>query len=169
MFAARADRLVRQVRIATPRRTWPCAQQALRPARGALRLADADYMSKSDPCVLLYTRRSPIANWDLVGKTGASVTRRPAAVPTSPGVSLQRRAARQGAATRACYRRACSRVPLARQRVRFRSRVRRCTDASCSAQPAACTLNCAAILPCRDAAEQLGSSFHDAYPDRLLF
>jgi hypothetical protein len=35
------------------------------------RLADADLMSKSDPCVQVYTRLSPLAQWEWVGKTGA--------------------------------------------------------------------------------------------------
>jgi hypothetical protein len=35
------------------------------------RLADADLMSKSDPCVQVYTRLSPLSQWEWVGKTGA--------------------------------------------------------------------------------------------------
>ena len=58
----------------------PSACEALCVAlrRGALtrraprRLADADLLSKSDPCVQVYTRRSPLSEWAWVGKTGAA-------------------------------------------------------------------------------------------------
>jgi hypothetical protein len=68
---------VRAERACPRRRTSILAADAQRDARCPTpRLADADLTSKSDPACLLYMRRSPIANWELVGKTGAPTDRR---------------------------------------------------------------------------------------------
>jgi hypothetical protein len=54
-------------------------------------LADAGFMDKSDPCVLVYLRYSAIDEWQLQGRTGATSSQQQAPTEGPDAPRTQRR------------------------------------------------------------------------------